>query len=571
MPAPESTKRRAKSPVIRILGVALAAALLSLPAGTTAAATTTPATTGAYENTAPAITYAGAWRSMDSASDSGGSSSYLNSAGSASFTFAGTAVTWISRTTPSSGIAAVHIDGVKVADVDRYSSTTSYQKVVLELTGLSNAAHTLRIEWSGKANTASSGTNLMIDSIVVPDVVAPAKPTGVTAYNTAGNVAIKWNPVADDVETYRVYSLSSDGAYSLIGHTPKASTYFKVLGAPAKSLLTYTVTAVDAAGNESAKAYRGQVTTGVTPAGSHRYANCPAATTTVRTGTELMNAVSAAQPGNVILMAPGVYSGQMNLTTNGAAGKPIWICGPRDAVIDGGGITKGQSPIQVSSSSHLIVTGMTVTNGLKGVTVRSSHNITVSDMLVENIGYEAVHLRSNTTDSTVVGNTIRSTGLLAAQYGEGVYIGSSDANWCALTNCLPDTSDRNAVVSNDISLTGAEAIEGKEGTTGGIIRDNTINGYGAQSESWVLVSGNDWSVTSNTGTTSRLHGFRHSAHVDGWGLRNLFASNTATVNGTGYGFRLYEPKGVRSTRTLVSCMNTVNGATAGFSTNTCSR
>lgn len=569
MPAAASTQRHVTSPVTLIFGIALAVALLPLPTGPSASATTPPVTTGSYDNTAPAITYTGAWRSMDSASDSGGSSSYLNSAGSASFTFVGTAVRWISRTTPSSGIATVHIDGLKVADVDRYSSATAYQKIVLERTGLTNTEHTMRIEWSGRANPGSSGTNLMIDSIDVPDVVAPAKPTGVIAYNTAGNVAIKWNPVADDVDTYRVYRLGSDGAYALIGQTPKASTYFKVLGVPAGSSQAYSVTAVDAAGNESGKAYRGLVTTGVTPAGSYRYANCPPATTIVRTGPELMNAVSAAQPGTVIAMAPGVYSGQMNLTANGAAGKPIWICGPRDAVIDGGGITKGQSPIQVSSSSHLIVTGMTVTNGLKGVTVRSSYNITISDLIVENIGYEAVHLRSNTTDSTVVGNTIRSTGLLAAQYGEGVYIGSSDANWCALTSCLPDKSDRNAVVGNDISATGAEAIEGKEGTTGGVVRDNTINGQGAQSESWVMVSGNDWSVTSNAGTISRLHGFRHSAHIDGWGHRNLFASNTATVNGTGYGFKLYEPGGARTTGTIISCTNTVNGAASGFSNSVC--
>ncbi len=567
MPSSRHVKRRFTSSILRAMSAALAAAALLIPAAPAIATTAAPV--GAYENDSSAITYAGAWRTMDSQSDSGGSSSYLNSAGSASFTFSGTAVRWVARTTPSSGIAAVHIDGVKVADVDRYSAAAAYQKVVFQPTGLTDAVHILQIEWTGKANPAASGTNLMIDSIQVPDVTPPVKPTGVTAYNTTGNVAIKWNPVAADVETYRVYSMTSPDIWSLIGQTSKTSTYFKVLGAPSNSLQTYSVTAVDAAGNESAKAYRGLVTTGVTPVGSYRYASCPPATATVRTGTELMNAVAAAQPGNVIALAPGRYAGQMNLSANGAAGKPIWICGPRDAVIDGGGITKGQSPIQVSSSSHLVVTGMTVTNGLKGVTVRSSNNITVSDLLVENIGYEAIHLRSNTSDSTVVGNTIRNTGLLAAQYGEGVYIGSSDANWCALTDCLPDKSDRIAVVGNDISGTGAEAIEGKEGTTGGVIRDNVINGQGAQSESWIMVAGNDWSVTSNTGTSSRLHGFRHSAHVDGWGQRNLFAANAATVDGPGYGFKLFEPKGSRTTGTVVSCFNTVVGATSGFSTLAC--
>jgi hypothetical protein len=100
MPAAGFRKRHATSPVIRILGIALAAALLPLPAGPAAAATTPPVTTGSYDNTAPAITYTGAWRPMDSASDSGGSSSYLSSAGSASFTFSGTAVGTAEKATP---------------------------------------------------------------------------------------------------------------------------------------------------------------------------------------------------------------------------------------------------------------------------------------------------------------------------------------------------------------------------------------------------------------------------------------------------------------------------------------
>ncbi len=528
---------------------------------------------GSYENTSSAISYSGDWRGLKSGSDSGGSSSYLNSKGSASISFTGTAVRWVSRVTPSSGIASVYIDGAKVASVDRYSKTTAYQQVVFERTGLSNTTHKMKIEWSGKANGSSSGKNVIIDSIVVPDVAAPAKPTGVNVYNSSGAVALTWNAVSDDLSRYRVYSVSSSGTYSLIGQTSKSVRSFKVVGVPSHTTLAYTVTAVDTSGNESGKATKDSVKTGVTPAGSYRYDNCPPATVTVRNATDLMKAVKAAKPGNVIKMAPGKYSGQMNLTAKGAAGKPIWLCGPRDAVIDGTGISKGKSPIQVSFSSHFIVTGMKATNALKGVTVRSSNNITVSDMLVESIGYEGIHLRSNTTDSVVVGNVVRKTGLLSAKYGEGVYIGSSDANWCELSDCKPDRSDRNAVVKNTISATSAELIEAKEGTTGGVIRGNTLTGTNAMSktESWVMVSGNSWSVTANSGTDSRLHGYRMSSHVDGWGRGNLFASNRAAVNASGYGFKLYEADGPRTTGTLVSCSNSVSGAGSGFSNVSCTR
>ncbi len=528
---------------------------------------------GSYENNSSAISYSGSWRSLNSGSDSGGSSSYLNSTGSASLQFTGSAVRWVSRKTPSSGIASVYIDGAKVASVDRYSKSTAYQQVVFQRSGLSNTTHTIKIAWTDTANPASSGENLIIDSIVVPDVSAPAKPTGVTAYNSAGDVVVKWNPVASGVARYRIYSVSSTGTTSLIGHTSASKTSFKVLGVPAYATQYYTVSAVDSSGNVSGKAWKATVKTGKTPAGSYRYSKCPPATVTVRNAADLMRAVNAADPGDVVKMAPGRYYGQMNLTAKGAAGKPVWLCGPRDAVLDGTGITKGKSPIQVSFSSHLVVTGMTAKNALKGVTVRSSHHITVSDMMVESIGYEGIHLRSNTTDSVVVGNVVRKTGMLAAKYGEGIYIGSSDANWCELTGCNPDRSDRNAVVKNTVSLTSADPIEAKEGTSGGVIRGNTISGTSAMSnaESWVLVSGNNWSVTGNTGTNSRIHGFRMSAHVGGWGLGNLFAGNSAAVNASGYGFKIYEPRGPRTTGTLLSCSNRVSGASSGFSNLSCSR
>ena len=531
------------------------------------------ASVGVYENTSAAVKYSGAWRTMDSRSDSGGSSRYLNSTGSATFAFTGTAVTWLSRVTPASGIANVYLDGAK-STMDRYSSSTEYQKTVYSRTGLPNTSHTLTIEWSGTANPASSGKNVMIDALVVPDVAAPAKPAGLAASNASGNVALSWSAgTSTDVASYRVYSVSPAGAYSLIGQTARTRTSFTVLGVPAHSGQTYAVASVDKAVNESARSTTAHVTTGTTPAGSYRHDNCPAATVTVSNAKDLMSAVASAAPGAGIKMADGRYSGQLNLTAKGTASKPVWLCGSRGAVIDGGGITNGKSPIQVSFSSHLVVTGMTATNALKGVTVRASDHVTISDMLVESIGYEGIHLRSNTTDSVVVGNTIRKTGLLKSLYGEGVYIGSSDANWCALTSCNPDKSDRNAVVGNTISLTSSEPIEAKEGTTGGLIRGNSMDGTGAMThtEAWVMVSGNAWSVVDNSGTKSSLHGFRVNGATAGWGFGTLFADNTGEVDASGYGFKLYEVNGPGTSGTLVSCGNVMTGAAAGFSNVACTK
>ncbi|TFD47523.1 hypothetical protein E3T46_17125 [Cryobacterium sp. Hh11] len=306
------------------------------------------------------------------------------------------------------------------------------------------------------------------------------------------------------------------------------------------------------------------------PISTHRYADCPAATVTVTTAKELMTAAAQAQPGTVIKMAPGTYNAQINMTVNGTATNPIWVCGPRTAVVNVGSIQNNHG-IQISNSSNLVVAGMTVTNSLKGISVIRSKNVTIADTLVDNIGYEGIHLRAFTTDSKVVGNTIRNTGKRDPFYGEGIYIGTSDANWCAQTDCLPDRTDRTLLMGNTISLTGAQPIEVKEGTSYGIIRDNVIDGTNAmpRAEEWVKVKGNDWQIYQNKGTNSTMHGFAVNGSVAGWGLRNVFFDNTVPVNAAGFGFFIHEQGSKGASGTKVYCSNTVTAAGSGFSNLAC--
>jgi len=528
---------------------------------------------GVFEADAKEIALVGAWSHLKSSSDSGGSSAYLNSAGYASMTFVGDTVEWISRRSPNAGIAAVSIDGVKVADVDRYAPVDEYRQSVFRRSGLSVGEHTIRIAWTGRANAASLAANLLVDSIVVPDTTAPDAPTGGRASRSGNDVVLAWTPVADaGLAGYRVYGRIGGGQARLLGATAVGSTYFRSLGTPSDSSISYTLTAVDDWGNESAASAPVAVTTGATPSGSYRAARCPAPDVTVTTRKELEAAAKAAAPGTVISLAPGTWPGQLDITARGTSAQPVWICGSADVVIDGGGLAVS-SPINVSFSSNLVVTGMTTRNALKGVTVRGSENVTISDMLVEDIGYEGIHLRSGTVDSTVVGNTIRRTGRLDPFYGEGIYIGSSKSNWCALTACEPDRSDRNAILQNVISETGSDLIEAKEGTTGGLIAGNRLDGTGGmqRTESWVKVSGNDWTVTSNTGSTSSMDGFRANSDTPGWGLRTVLAGNTGRVDAPGFGFKVWERAGFGTSGTLIACDNDIIGAGSGFANVACRR
>ena len=185
--------------------------------------------------------------------------------------------------------------------------------------------------------------------------------------------------------------------------------------------------------------------------------------------------------------------------------------------------------------------GFTVREGQKGVMAdgitrhRRSRTSTVTQ-----IGDEAVHLRTNSTDNVVRGLTISDTGLRRVKFGEGIYVGSAVSNWCDITDCEPDRSDRNVVVANTISRTAAESVDIKEGTTGGVLADNTFDGAGMRgdADSWVDVKGNGWLIQANHGTTAKRSGFEVNVQADGWGTGNTFDANTADVDGPGYGYEL---------------------------------
>lgn len=527
--------------------------------------------TGVHEDTAPAISFSGVWRDLASGSDSGGGSRYLNAEGSASLAFTGKAVAWVSRLSASAGIADVYLDDVKVATVDRYSATDVYQKTVFERRDLTDAPHVIRVVWTGRANARSGGTNLLVDNFSVRDIDPPAQPSATRGDVYGGKLVVAWEAVAAaDLAGYRIYDVSS-GSRKIFGQATKYATTSTFVGLQSGQTIKVAVSAVDTAGNESALSPVASMTTGATPAGSQRYRDCPTAGTTVSTVAQLKTAIAAATPGTSIRLAPGTYPGQqISIIARGTATKPVWICGPRTAIIDGGSISAAHG-ILVSSSSYVVVSGMTVRNFLKGVTVRSSDHITVSDVAIDTIGYEGLHLRENTTDTVVVGNTIAKTGRLDPFYGEGVYIGSSSSNWCALTGCQPDRSDRNTIMQNSITATGSDPIEAKEGTSGGVIAGNILDGTNAmmRAEAWVKVGGNNWTVTSNRGTNSTLNGFRIQGRGSEWGMRNVFTDNSATINAAGYGFELYEPAGPGTTSTIVSCSNIVAGAAKGHSNTVC--
>ena len=99
---------------------------------------------------------------------SGGRHIYSDATGSAAtLTFTGTEVTWLGLKGRDFGKAAVYLDGVAQGIVDLYNNGYLFQQVMFSVSGLSNSAHTLRIEVTGQKNPLATWTNVGVDAFDV--------------------------------------------------------------------------------------------------------------------------------------------------------------------------------------------------------------------------------------------------------------------------------------------------------------------------------------------------------------------------------------------------------------------
>jgi hypothetical protein len=298
-------------------------------------------------------------------------------------------------------------------------------------------------------------------------------------------------------------------------------------------------------------------------------ASCPAAgATAVSSASALSSALSSARPGEVIVLAPGVYLGDFVASASGTASAPITLCGSRNAVLQGESIKSGYT-FHLDHASWWKVEGFTVEGGQKGIMADGADHDLLSGLYVHSTGDEAIHLRSFSSDNTVSHNVVRDTGMLKQFYGEGIYVGSAHSNWCTYSGCQPDRSDGNVLTGNDIADTTAENIDIKEGTTGGKIIGNQFNGTGmveSAATGWINVKGNDWTIQDNAGTDSVKNGYQVHQVYAGWGIGNVFTDNRAQVNGPGYGIYVQNKR----LDTVVACNNVVTAAGSGFSTIACS-
>ncbi|MCX4667938.1 right-handed parallel beta-helix repeat-containing protein [Streptomyces sp. NBC_01381] len=245
----------------------------------------------------------------------------------------------------------------------------------------------------------------------------------------------------------------------------------------------------------------------------------------VTTAAELKSALTEASPGDTIHLADGTYSGNFKTSTAASSGSRITLTGSSKAVLTAG----GGYGLHLDGASHWTVRGITVTGGQKGIMIDSAQGVVVDTVTVHGLDMEGVHFRKSSSDGVIKNSRIYDTGNDDRGMGEGVYVGSA--------NTLSDKSDNVQILGNTIGPdVGGEAIDLKEGTTGGKVSGNTFDGKGLTGnnydDSWIDVKGNDYVIENNTGKNTTNNGYETHAQQSGWGCGTVFRANKSDLTGS---------------------------------------
>ena len=278
----------------------------------------------------------------------------------------------------------------------------------------------------------------------------------------------------------------------------------------------------------------------------------------VETADELEDALSDAEPGNKIVLAPGTYVGNFDLNVGGSQYSPIWIVA-EDAsnmpILDGGDYNNDtvlsvngrddDDPVN-QGISYIYIQDIAVTNSRTGIAVDQGDFVTIDGVDVYAIGQAGIHIRDGSAYNIIKDSYVHDTGLYNVKYGEGIYIGSDYTKWDSNADIYqPSRSydpavDYTQILNNVIgpNVT-AEHIDVKEGSSYAYIINNTFNAEGMKDIlngglSYIDFKGNYAEAAYNTGDQNGNAYFENAFEInekwDDWGYNNNIHDNTLSFD-----------------------------------------
>ncbi|RKH65443.1 CBM96 family carbohydrate-binding protein [Corallococcus llansteffanensis] len=449
------------------------------------------------------------------------------------------ALTWSNKPAPGSlvgGVALTTADQDYEIDVTAYvnaqaagDGTVSF--VLQEVVG----KYTTLVSSEGSANPPRLDVTLSGGG--TGDTQAPTVPANLTATAVSSSqVNLGWSASSDNVGVTG-YALHRDNVFlKNVSGTSTSDT-----GLAASTTYSYSVRALDAAGNSSGNS--ATVTATTSSGGGTSCTNALASTASIQT------ALKNAAPGAVILLAPGTYTGNRGTSgdpggqglfysgKSGTATSPIILksCDPANpATLTGTSVKDGSYGLHLTGDFWQ-VRDLRVTTAQKGIIVDNGNHNLLSGVEVHTVGDEAVHFRDGSSYNTLEASRIHDTGKYQPQYGEGAYVGSDSSN--PYEHVVIGNVIRTTVFAGGIT---AEHIDIKEGADGTLVEGCTFNGAGISGEnsadSFVDVKGVNTVVRDNRGfrqgNAKVLDAFQVRTHGSDYatGENNAFSGNVVDLD-----------------------------------------
>jgi len=334
--------------------------------------------------------------------------------------------------------------GGRIEDNGLYTSSQAGTHRVIATSPYSGLADTAVVTVSGNGEAT-------VVSVSVSPGSATLAPGGTQRFAVSGKLSDGTDVLPKVTWTVTGGTISSDGLYTA---GSEAGTYRAIATHESKLADTATVTVK---------------TTAPEPPSS--VAGCPSSgyrrTVNVASSSALTNALSGAQPGDQIQLAPGTYSGTVAVSRRGTATDSITLCGPSTAVLAGA--------VNVTDASYWRLQGFQVRGGWIGLQVRRSVRNRISGLEIHAVGYSGIKLTEGSSYNVVTGNWIHDTGKTAPQYGEGIYVGEGQSS----ATTAQRVADYNVIEGNRFGpYVTAEHFDLKLGTRGNVVRGNTHDARG---------------------------------------------------------------------------------------------
>ncbi len=191
------------------------------------------------------LVFTGSWTAMNVSGASGGAVKYASASTSKvvhSFTGQGVAV--VAAKGSNRGKAGIYLDGLLVQTVDLYAPSTSLGQVVYSASFAESGAHILEIRVLGTKRSASSGTRVDIDALIV---MQPPDTTDPETRIDLGPIAT--SPSPDASVTFSANEIGATFECALDGAAFAACVSPAMYSGLANGPHNFQVRATDAAGN----------------------------------------------------------------------------------------------------------------------------------------------------------------------------------------------------------------------------------------------------------------------------------------------------------------------------------